>query len=164
MPNGSAHCGLETLHRRRSSAGWLELGRPSSSAAAGQPPALGADEDAVNTTDPDSRFVRGNGRTLQGYNAQAAATMEQVVVAAELTQQANDVQQLAPMLTAIRTTLTGAVVCEPLQRLAADSGSWSIANVSAIPDAPQLLIPRPVTAGTASPARTADHQSPRATG
>src|ERR671911_464563 len=29
----------------------------------------------VNTTDPDSRFVRGNGRTLQGYNAQAAATI-----------------------------------------------------------------------------------------
>jgi len=44
----------------------------------------------VNTTDPDSRFVRGNGRTLQGYNAQAAVTLEQVVVAAELTQQAND--------------------------------------------------------------------------
>jgi hypothetical protein len=59
----------------------------------------------VNTTDPDSRFVHGNGRTLQGYNAQAAATTAQVVVAAELTQQANDLQQLAPMLTAIRTTL-----------------------------------------------------------
>jgi hypothetical protein len=29
----------------------------------------------ANTTDPDSRFVRGNGRTLQGYNAQAAATL-----------------------------------------------------------------------------------------
>jgi len=58
----------------------------------------------VNTTDPDSRLVRGNGRTLQGYNAQAAATLGQVVVAAELTQQANDLQQLAPMLIAIRTT------------------------------------------------------------
>jgi transposase len=52
----------------------------------------------VNTTDPDSRFVHGNGRTLQGYNAQAAATCEQVVVAAELTQQANDLQQLARCL------------------------------------------------------------------
>ena len=31
----------------------------------------------ANTTDPDSRFVRGKGCTLQGYNAQAAATMEQ---------------------------------------------------------------------------------------
>jgi transposase len=87
----------------------------------------------VNTTDPDSRFVRGNGRTLQGYNAQAAATPEQVVVAAELTQQANDVQQLVPMLTAIRTTLAAASIGERVQRLVADSGCWSIANVSAIP-------------------------------
>ena len=105
----------------------------------------------VNTTDPHSRLVRGNGRTLQGYNAQVAATMEQIVVAAELTQQANDVQQLAPMLTAIRTTLTGAGIGEPLQRLAADSGYRSIANVSTIPDAPELLIP---------PARHGRHGKP----
>jgi transposase len=108
----------------------------------------------VNTTDPGSRFVRGNGRTLQGYNAQAAATMDQVVLTAELTQ-ANDVQQLAPMLVAIRTTLTGAGVAEPLQRLAADSGYWSIANVSTIPDAPELLIP---------PARHGRHGKPRRDG
>ena len=95
----------------------------------------------VNTTDPDSRFVRGNGRTLQGYNAQAAATCEQVVVAAELSQQANDLQQLAPMLAAIRTTLAAAGIDAHPQRLAADSGYWSIANVSEIPDAPELLIP-----------------------
>jgi hypothetical protein len=64
-----------------------------------------------------------------------------VVVAAELTQQANDLQQLAPMLAAIRTTLTSAGIDARPQRLAADSGYWSIANVSAIPDAPELLIP-----------------------
>jgi hypothetical protein len=81
--------------------------------------------------------------------------MDQVVVAAELTQQANDVQQLGPMLTAIRTTLTSAGVAEPLQRLAADAGYWSIANVSAIPDAPELLIP---------PARHGRHGRPRKDG
>jgi transposase len=109
----------------------------------------------VNTTDPDSRFVRGNGRTLQGYNAQAAATTGQVVVAAELTQQANDLQQLAPMLVAIRATLTSAGIDDPVQRLAADSGYWSIANVSAIPEAPELLIP---------PARHGRHGKPRKDG
>jgi transposase len=109
----------------------------------------------VNTTDPDSRFVHGNGRVLQGYNAQAAATCQQVVVAAELTQQANDLQQLAPMLAAIRTTLTAAGIGERVQRLAADSGYWSIANVSAIPDAPELLIP---------PARHGRHGKPRKDG
>jgi DDE family transposase len=60
---------------------------------------------------------------------------------AELLQQANDVQQLAPMLGAIRTTLTSAGNDARPQRLAADSGHWSIANVSAIPEAPELLIP-----------------------
>ena len=109
----------------------------------------------VNTTDPDSRFVHSNGRTVQGYNAQAAATCEQVVVAAELTQQANDLQQLAPMLTAIRTTLVAAGISDPVQRLAADSGYWSIANVSAILDAPELLIP---------PARHGRHGKPRKDG
>jgi hypothetical protein len=109
----------------------------------------------ANTTDPDSRFVHGNGRTLQGYNAQAAATCEQVVVAAELTQQANDLQQLAPMLGAIRTTLTAAGIDDPVQRLAADSGYWSIANLSAIPGAPELLIP---------PARHGRHGKPRKDG
>ena len=34
---------------------------------------------------------------MQGYNAQAATTLEQVIVAAELTQDANDFQQLQPM-------------------------------------------------------------------
>jgi Transposase DDE domain len=109
----------------------------------------------VNTTDPDSRFVRGNGRTLQGYNAQAATTTAQVVVAAELTQEANDLQQLAPMLAAIRTTLTAAGVGDQVQQLAADSGYWSIANVSAILDAPELLIP---------PARHGRHSKPRKDG
>ena len=108
----------------------------------------------VNTTDPDSRFVHGNGRTVQGYNAQAAATCEQVVVAAELTQQANDLQQLIPMLAAIRTTLAAAGIDDRVQRLAADSGYWSITNVSA-PNAPELLIP---------PARHGRHGKPRKDG
>ena len=78
-----------------------------------------------------------------------------MIVAAELTQQANDLQQLAPMLTAIRTTLAAAGIGDPVQRLAADSGYWSIANVSAIPEAPELLIP---------PARHGRHGKPRKDG
>jgi hypothetical protein len=100
-------------------------------------------------------LVRGNGRVLQGYNAQAAATCEQVVVAAELTQQANDLQQLAPMLVAIGTTLAAAGIGDPVRQLAADSGYWSIANVSGIPEAPELLIP---------PARHGRHGKPRKDG
>ena len=109
----------------------------------------------ANTTDPDSRFVRGSGRTLQGYNAQAVATVDQVVVAAELTQQANDVQQLAPMLGATTATLAAAGILQRPERLAAGSGYWSIANLTLIPDAPELLIP---------PARHGRHGKPRKDG
>ena len=109
----------------------------------------------ANTTDPDSRLVRGNGRTLQGYNAQAVATTDQVVVAAALTQQANDVQQLGPMLATITATLAAAGITGRPGQLADDSGYWSIANLTTIPDAPELLIP---------PARHGRHGKPRKDG
>jgi hypothetical protein len=80
---------------------------------------------------------------VQGYNAQAVTTDEQVIVAAELTQDANDFQQLEPMLTATAATLAAAGVAEWPGRLAADSGDWSIANLTQIPNAPELLIPPP---------------------
>jgi transposase len=55
----------------------------------------------ANVTDPDSRFLRTRKGAVQGYNAQAVTTEHQLVVAAELTQQANDLQQLQPMLQAM---------------------------------------------------------------
>jgi hypothetical protein len=42
----------------------------------------------ANVTDPDSRLVHTRKGSLQGYNAQAVTTCEQVILAAELTQQA----------------------------------------------------------------------------
>ena len=79
--------------------------------------------------------------SVQGYNAQAVTTLEQVIVAAELTQQANDLQQLEPMLAATTATLGAAGIPQRPGRLLADSGYWTIANLSTIPDAPELLIP-----------------------
>jgi transposase len=95
----------------------------------------------ANVTDPDSRFMHTRRGSIQGYNAQAVTTMEQVIVAAELTQQANDLQQLQPMLAATATTLGAAGIPQRPGRLLADSGYWTIANLTAIPDAPELLIP-----------------------
>jgi hypothetical protein len=79
--------------------------------------------------------------SLQGYNAQVVTTCEQVIVAAELTQQANDLQQLQPMLQATAATLAAAGIAERPGRLLADSGYWTIANLTEIPNAPELLIP-----------------------
>ena len=84
--------------------------------------------------------------------------------ASSITDTLNDLQQVAPMLAAIRTTLAATGIGDPVQRLAADSGYWSIANVSAIPDAPELLIP-PARHGRHGKPRagTASHRSPEAT-
>jgi transposase len=94
----------------------------------------------ANTTDPDSRFLHTRNGTVQGYNAQAVVTEDQVVVAAALTREANDLQQLAPMLAAVDQTLAAAEIPERPGTLLADSGYWSIANLTTIPDAPELLI------------------------
>src|SRR6266511_2714707 len=80
---------------------------------------------------------------VQGYNAQAVTTCEQVIVAAELTQDANDFLQLQPMLEATAATLAAAGIQVRPGTLAADSGYLSIANLTEIPDAPELLIPPP---------------------
>jgi hypothetical protein len=79
--------------------------------------------------------------SVLGYNAQAVTTLEQVIVAADLTQQANDLQQLDPMLEATAATLAAAGIPQRPGRLLADSGYWTIANLTQIPDAPELLIP-----------------------
>src|SRR6266487_858648 len=97
----------------------------------------------ANITDPDSRLLHTRKGRVQGYNAQAVTTCEQVIVAAELTQDANDFQQLHPMLDATAATLAAAGIQERPGILAADSGYWSIANLTQIADAPQLLIPPP---------------------
>jgi hypothetical protein len=77
---------------------------------------------------------------VQGYNAQAVVTESQIVVAAALTREANDLQQLQPMLQAVDQTLVAAGIPDRLGTLLADSGYWSIANLTSIPDAPELLV------------------------
>jgi transposase len=95
----------------------------------------------ANVTDPDSRFLSTRKGSVQGYNAQAVTTLEQVIVAAELTDQANDVHQLQPMLHATAATLAAAGIDERPEATLADSGYWSIDNLTTIPDAPELYIP-----------------------
>jgi transposase len=109
----------------------------------------------ANVTDPDSRFLHTRNGSVQGYNAQAVTTCEQIIVAAELTQDANDLQQLGPMLQATTATLAAAGIDERPEAALADSGYWSIANLTTIPDAPDLYIP---------PAKHARHGKPRKDG
>jgi hypothetical protein len=81
-----------------------------------------------NFTDPDSRIMK-DGATkefVQAYNAQAVVDSQtQVIVAAEVTQEANDKKQLVPMVEQVKIA-TGS---QP-QQATADSGYFSEANVT----------------------------------
>lgn len=67
-----------------------------------------APEATANVTDPESRIMKTRKDYVQGYNAQAIATREQIIVAAEVTDEANDVRQLEPMVRAMDEMLTAA--------------------------------------------------------
>ena len=67
-----------------------------------QPPAM--PEGRINLTDPDSRVVKGLRGFIQGYNAQAVTTEDQVVIAAEVMVASPDFGHLEPMLDAARAS------------------------------------------------------------
>jgi transposase len=82
-----------------------------------------------NFTDPESRIMpdgANKGSFLQGYNAQAAVdATAQVIVAAEITQQANDSRQLLPMLEQVAANMG-----RKPDAVSADAGYWSEANAT----------------------------------
>jgi transposase len=82
-----------------------------------------------NFVDPESRIMpdgANKGSFVQGYNAQIAVdAASQVIVAAEVTQETNDNQQLLPMLAQIAKNLKQ----EP-EKVSADTGYFSEANVT----------------------------------
>jgi Transposase DDE domain len=102
----------------------------------GRQPQLSAPEQAKpdakaqrNFSDPESRIMpdgANKGSFLQGYNAQAAVdATAQVIVAAEITQQANDSRQLLPMLEQVEANMG----CKP-DAVSADAGYWSETNAT----------------------------------
>jgi transposase len=101
-----------------------------------------AEDAKANTTDPDSRIMNTRQGYVQGYNVQAVVSQDQIIVAVGVTQQANDVQQLKPMLETLGRTLEAAGIEERPKTALADAGYWSEANVTncSCPEGPELLI------------------------
>ena len=97
-------------------------------------------EAKANITDPDSRIMKTHQGYVQGYNTQAIVSEDQIIVAIGVTQEANDVQQLKPMLEALECTLEAAGIKELPRTALADAGYWSEANACCIPEGPELLI------------------------
>lgn len=81
----------------------------------------GQKEKKVNTTDPESKVMSALNGFLQGFNAQAVANPEQVVVAAEVTDEQNDAHQLHPMIGATQASLDDAGIAERFEKLLADA-------------------------------------------
>jgi transposase len=117
----------------------------------------------LNVTDPDSRNLKTTRGWVQGYNAQAAVTAEQIVVAAEISIESLDTANLQPMVETARQELAAAGVTDKLGVVLADAGYWKNDAIEAIvaqgiqtlvaPDADRRKEPRPAgAASTTSPA------------
>jgi len=78
--------------------------------------------------DPASRIMKTPQGWVQGYNAQAAATADQVIVAASVCDQPADVEQFAPMVAATVSNLAAVGVEEPVGTWLADAGYYSSDN------------------------------------
>jgi hypothetical protein len=66
---------------------------------AGKEAARPEDEKQYNFTDPQSRIMKGSDGFVQGYNCQIAVEENfQLIVGQAVTQQANDKEQLEPMI------------------------------------------------------------------
>jgi len=103
-------------------------------------PAL--DPDAVaNATDPDSGILKTRKGWVQGYNAQIVVTRDPIILAAELTTEANDVQLLSDMLDRAQANVE-AVMGEDavLGSAVADAGYWSEANAASETEECELFI------------------------
>ena len=92
----------------------------------------------ANVTDPDSRIMKRPQGFIQGYNAQAVVAKDQIVLAADVTQDANDLHQLEPMLAQTQQNLVDAGLTKKVGVLLADAGYCSEDNL--LHEGPELLI------------------------
>jgi len=82
-----------------------------------------------NITDPDSRLMNTKDGFVQGFNAQAVATVDQFVIAAEVSNQAFDAPLYQEVITTAKTNLKNAGERRRIRRVVADAGYWSDHNV-----------------------------------
>ena len=79
----------------------------------------------LSRTDGDARFLRERGGFVLGYTGEMAVSDDHFIVAQRVTQQAQDVHSLLPMVEAVEQQCHS----RP-QQVLADSGFFSLANVS----------------------------------
>ena len=83
-----------------------------------------------NFTDPESKIMKVSNKGFdQCGNAQAVANQEQIIIAADVTPQANDKRQVVPMVEQSQENLQAAGVAEKIGDFDADTGYFSEENV-----------------------------------
>ncbi len=96
-------------------------GRPPGEGPGAEPPA----DAKRNITDGDSRIMNARGAHLQAYNAQAVVDENQIIIAAAVTNDANDRNQLAPMTARARANLDAIGHEQPIKCVLADGDYWN---------------------------------------
>lgn len=90
-------------------------------------------KDQINFTDPQSRIMKASNKGWdQCGNAQAVANEDQIILAADVTDQANDKRQVVPMVDQAQENLKAAGVAEAIGAAVLDSGYYSEANAAAL--------------------------------
>jgi transposase len=133
----AAHAAFEVHHAQRVRSD----GRRFAPTAPYEPPAEPAGE--INLSDPDSRMIRVKGlAAVQGYNAQAAVTEDQIIVGAEITLDAPDFGHLQPVFDAALRDLTLAGISDRPEVVIADAGYWHQRQMERIiADGTAVLVP-----------------------
>ena len=86
-----------------------------------------------NFTDPESKIMKTSNKGFdQCGNAQAVANEQQIIIAADVTDQANDVRKTIPMVDQTIANLDAAGVEEKIKALTADAGYFSDDNMEAV--------------------------------
>ena len=100
-------------------------------------------EGVINKTDPDSRMMRTQGQpTVQGYNAQAAVTRGQIIVAADVAVESPDFGHLEPAVRAALRELEDAGVTQRPETVLADAGYWHTRQMeNIVSDGIKVLVP-----------------------
>ncbi|MGZ6669817.1 MAG: transposase, partial [Solirubrobacteraceae bacterium] len=89
-------------------------------------------EGKINLTDPDCRLQKVRQGWVQGYNAQAVANEQQIVLAAEITVDSPDFGHLGPMIETTEQQLTSIGIEERPDVVVADAGYWHLEQMDEI--------------------------------
>ena len=90
-------------------------------------------KDQRNFTDPESKIMKTSNKGFdQCGNAQAVANEDQIIVSADVTDQANDCRQVEPMVAQTLENLDAIGVTENIGSFTADAGYFSEENVTSL--------------------------------